>query len=114
METEDHQADGGSGQGFKLFVGQIPKDLNEEGIKQYFTEFGPVKEFSIMRDNNFISKGTSCHDKNLKPHVISLPSCPLLHAGCAFVSFYSEAAALAAIEAYHDKKKLPNVSENCT
>ena len=43
----------------KLFVGQIPKETTEISLKEYFEEFGPVAEISIIRDNStMISKGT--------------------------------------------------------
>ena len=42
----------------KLFVGQIPKDMDEESLRVYFEEFGPLSELSIIRDSaNLTSKG---------------------------------------------------------
>ena len=44
---------------FKLFVGQIPKEMDEMTLRQYFEEFGPIVEISIIRDNvTMMSKGT--------------------------------------------------------
>ena len=44
---------------YKLFVGQIPKEMDEAMLRQYFEEFGPIVEVSIIRDNaTMISKGT--------------------------------------------------------
>jgi hypothetical protein len=34
----------------KLFVGQIPKDINEDVLGSYFEDFGAIKELSIIRD----------------------------------------------------------------
>lgn len=43
---------------FKLFVGQIPKDMDELSLRPYFEEFGPIVEISIIRDNmTMMSKG---------------------------------------------------------
>jgi hypothetical protein len=42
----------------KLFVGQIPKDMNEDSLKAFFEEFGPISEITIIRDNtNLNHKG---------------------------------------------------------
>lgn len=44
---------------FKLFVGQIPKDMDEMSLRPYFDEFGPIVEISVIRDNmTMLSKGT--------------------------------------------------------
>ena len=44
---------------FKLFVGQIPKEMDKMTLRQYFEEFGPIVEISIIRDNvTMMSKGT--------------------------------------------------------
>ena len=43
---------------FKLFVGQIPKEMDEASLRLYFEEFGPIVEISIIRDNiTMVSKG---------------------------------------------------------
>ncbi len=42
----------------KLFVGQIPKDMDEDSLRVYFEEFGPLAELSVIRDSaNLTSKG---------------------------------------------------------
>lgn len=42
----------------KLFIGQIPRDYDEATLKDFFEEFGPVHEVTIMRDPiTHISKG---------------------------------------------------------
>ena len=44
----------------KLFVGQIPKEVDEDALRPYFEEFGPTIEVSIIRDyKNKSSKGTN-------------------------------------------------------
>ena len=37
-------------QGYKLFIGQIPKDLIEEDIFPVFASFGPILELEITRE----------------------------------------------------------------
>lgn len=46
----------------KLFVGQIPKDMDEDSLRVYFEEFGPLAELSVIRDSaNLTSKGANIH-----------------------------------------------------
>lgn len=46
----------------KLFVGQIPKDMDEDSLRVYFEEFGPLAELSVIRDSsNLASKGTNTY-----------------------------------------------------
>ena len=53
------QSEGSSQPVSKLFVGQIPKDINEEILGTFFQEFGPIKEISIIRDSTTgVSRGT--------------------------------------------------------
>lgn len=69
----------------KLFVGQIPKDMTEEALRPIFADFGPIYDLTIIRD-----KTTG------------------LHRGCAFLTYASRNSAEEAIEALHNKRKLPN------
>lgn len=42
----------------KLFVGQLPRTMNEVEMKVYFEEFGPAWEVSILKDKaTGVSKG---------------------------------------------------------
>lgn len=87
MDFRDHLSmEDSSSQAGKLFVGQIPKDINEETLSAYFEEFGSIRELSIIRDT---ATGMS--------------------KGCAFVTFYELEEAEKAVENLHDKVKLPNV-----
>ena len=42
----------------KLFVGQLPKMSSETDLAPFFEQYGPIAEFSILRDKGGISKGT--------------------------------------------------------
>jgi RNA recognition motif-containing protein len=56
MEFENYIADVSPVNG-KLFVGQLPKDITESALSSYFEEFGSIKEISIIRDSNNLSRG---------------------------------------------------------
>ena len=55
----------------KVFVGQVPKSISEEGLFLTFSVYGPIKELLVIRD-----KYTG------------------QHRGCAFVTFWFPTAAL--------------------
>jgi RNA recognition motif-containing protein len=69
--------------GVKLFVGQIPREMDEDTLIPYFAEFGPIIELTVIRDR--LTK---------------------THKGCAFVTYLQIASAHQAIEQLHDKIKL--------
>lgn len=69
--------------GVKLFVGQIPREMDEEALIPYFNEFGPIVELTVIRDRATRS-----------------------HKGCAFVTYLQAESAHQAIEHLHDKIKL--------
>jgi len=67
----------------KLFVGQIPREMDEDTLIPYFAEFGAIVELTVIRDR--VTK---------------------VHKGCAFVTYLDAESAQAAIEQLHDKIKL--------
>lgn len=58
----------------KLFVGMLNKKLSENDVRQLFEKHGVIEECTVLRDQNSQSKG------------------------CAFVTFASKQAAIAAIK----------------
>ena len=72
-------------EGLKLFIGQIPRHMDEDTLRPYFVEFGHILELTVIRD------------KSTK-----------MHRGCAFLTYARKQSAVNAIEALHDVVKLPN------
>ncbi|KAH9525206.1 hypothetical protein Btru_000633 [Bulinus truncatus] len=68
----------------KMFVGQIPRNWDENDLKTMFEEFGPIHSMNILRDK---ITGQS--------------------KGCCFVTFFTRKAALDAQNALHNVKTLP-------
>ncbi|XP_014663084.1 PREDICTED: CUGBP Elav-like family member 1 isoform X2 [Priapulus caudatus] len=67
----------------KMFVGQIPRTMDEKDLKQLFEEYGPVFQLNVLRDK------TTNQSK-----------------GCCFVTFYTRKAALDAQNALHNIKTM--------
>ncbi|XP_059154063.1 CUGBP Elav-like family member 2 isoform X5 [Physella acuta] len=70
----------------KMFVGQIPRNWDENDLKTMFEEFGPIHSMNILRDK---ITGQS--------------------KGCCFVTFFTRKAALDAQNALHNVKTLPTM-----
>ena len=34
----------------KMFVGQVPRDMGEQELKEVFKEFGPVFQLNVLKD----------------------------------------------------------------
>ena len=34
----------------KMFVGQIPRSMDEESLRKMFSEYGPVYQLNVLRD----------------------------------------------------------------
>ncbi|XP_041350796.1 CUGBP Elav-like family member 2 isoform X14 [Gigantopelta aegis] len=67
----------------KMFVGQIPRSMDENDLGKLFEEYGPVFQLNILRDK---VTGQS--------------------KGCCFVTFYTRKAALEAQNALHNIKTM--------
>uniref|UniRef100_A0A0L8FW10 RRM domain-containing protein n=1 Tax=Octopus bimaculoides TaxID=37653 RepID=A0A0L8FW10_OCTBM len=70
----------------KMFVGQIPRSMDENELRKMFEEFGPVFQLNVLRDK---MTGQS--------------------KGCCFVTFYTRKSALDAQNALHNIKTLPQM-----
>ncbi|XP_068151812.1 CUGBP Elav-like family member 2 isoform X4 [Drosophila tropicalis] len=67
----------------KMFVGQVPKSMDETQLREMFEEYGAVHSINVLRD-----KATG------------------ISKGCCFVTFYTRRAALKAQDALHNVKTL--------
>eukprot|EP00281_Chroomonas_sp_CCMP1168_P009972 CAMPEP_0206271632 /NCGR_PEP_ID=MMETSP0047_2-20121206/33538_1 /ASSEMBLY_ACC=CAM_ASM_000192 /TAXON_ID=195065 /ORGANISM="Chroomonas mesostigmatica_cf, Strain CCMP1168" /LENGTH=390 /DNA_ID=CAMNT_0053700419 /DNA_START=106 /DNA_END=1275 /DNA_ORIENTATION=- len=74
--------DGGMPQEYKLFVGQLPKDISEHEVTELFGAFGDLTEVCLLRHPDGNSKG------------------------CGFVKYSKRDAAIRAIAALSGKRKL--------
>ncbi|XP_050392139.2 CUGBP Elav-like family member 2 isoform X3 [Patella vulgata] len=70
----------------KMFIGQIPRGMDENDLRKMCEEFGPVFQLNVLRDK---VTGQS--------------------KGCCFVTFYSRKAALDAQNALHNIKTMPGM-----
>ncbi|XP_045111241.1 CUGBP Elav-like family member 2 isoform X6 [Portunus trituberculatus] len=70
----------------KMFVGQIPRSMDENNLRKMFEDYGEVFQINVLRDK---VTGQS--------------------KGCCFVTFYTRKAALEAQNAMHNIKTLPGM-----
>ncbi|KAH3728052.1 hypothetical protein DPMN_053998, partial [Dreissena polymorpha] len=68
----------------KMFVGQVPRSMDENDLTKMFEQYGSVFQLNVLRDK------VSGQSK-----------------GCCFVTFYTRKAALDAQNALHNIKTMP-------
>ena len=73
----------------KMFVGQVPRSMDEETLKEFFEEFGSVHQLNVLRDK---TTGVS--------------------RGCCFVTFYKRKHALGAQNMLHNIRTMPGVCKH--
>ncbi|KAK1119289.1 hypothetical protein K0M31_013478 [Melipona bicolor] len=57
----------------KMFVGQVPHDMDENDLRKLFEEFGRVHQINILRDKITGSHRGKCSIDTANDHPFSIP-----------------------------------------
>lgn len=89
---------------------KIPKDMDEDLLLPFFSEFGPVAELTVIRDKiNQTHKGFVTQRLPVLLDLFTHAVRPNSFVGCAFLTYCMQQSARRAVDQLHDKIKLPNV-----
>lgn len=111
-EDKDEAEDGSEvpdDDAIKMFVGQVPRSMDEDALKDFFEDFGRV--YQVSCDWSILS-GILTSDWSAAQLNVLRDKNSGVSRGCCFVTFYKRKHALDAQNALHNVKTMPGVSQS--